>query len=381
MRILALVTDAYGGHGGIALYNRDLLQALADMPEVEHIDVVPRTMRFEPQEIPAKVSFHADTVGSKLRFISRGLRLALASSIRPDLIVCSHVHLLPLAVVLARMSRARIVLVVYGIDVWQIPYRTARHWVKRCNAIWSISDITRGKMNEWADLPAHRYTLLPNAIHLDRYEPGQRDAALLAKFGIPRDATVLLTVARLAGFERYKGIDETVAVLPAVLEHYPNARFVIVGDGNDRPRLEKLVHDSGLTQCVTFAGLVDEHEKLRWYQSADVFVMPGRGEGFGFVFLEALACGVPAVGSNADGSREALRCGELGEVTDPTDTASIRDGILRALQRPRGVPPGLFYFAWPKFSQRVREALTASVGDVAASTNANQARQTHRNTS
>ena len=85
--------------------------------------------------------------------------------------------------------------------------------------------------------------------------------------------------------------------------------------------------------------------------------MPGRGEGFGFVFLEALACGVPVVGSLIDGSREALRDGLLGELVDPTDPASIQHGILAALAKPKGIPDGLSYFCWPAFAQRVAGAV------------------------
>lgn len=89
--------------------------------------------------------------------------------------------------------------------------------------------------------------------------------------------------------------------------------------------------------------------------------MPGRGEGFGFVFLEALACGVPAVGSKLDGSREALRDGELGVLTDPDDLDSVRDGILSALDTRKGIPSGLSHFAWPAFADRVAQATRAAL--------------------
>ena len=108
---------------------------------------------------------------------------------------------------------------------------------------------------------------------------------------------------------------------------------------------------------TVFVGFIEEPEKGDYFRLADAFVMPGRGEGFGFVFLEALACGVPCVGSQLDGSREALRDGKLGELVDPDDPVSVRDGILRALDKPKVIPAGLAHFSWPRFRQRTAAAV------------------------
>jgi phosphatidylinositol alpha-1,6-mannosyltransferase len=121
-----------------------------------------------------------------------------------------------------------------------------------------------------------------------------------------------------------------------------------------------------LENHVVFAGFVRECEKADHYRLADVFAMPGRGEGFGFVFLEALACGVPVVGSAVDGSREALRDGQLGELVDPADSASVLSGIRRALQKPAAIPPGLAHFSWPAFTGRLKAAMDSVLAQRAA---------------
>ena len=85
--------------------------------------------------------------------------------------------------------------------------------------------------------------------------------------------------------------------------------------------------------------------------------MPGWGEGFGIVYLEAMACGVPTVGSVLDGSRDALMGGRLGMLVNPHDAADLERGLFAALSAPRGVPEGLHYFANHRFLKRVVHVL------------------------
>jgi glycosyltransferase involved in cell wall biosynthesis len=356
-RILLLTTDAYGGHGGIALYNRDIAQALAEITEVEEIAVIPRNMPLPSESIPDKVRFLQQAAGSKARYI----QLAMSEARQHfDLVICGHINLLPLAVLLNAYVRAPLALMVYGIDVWQSPYLLARHWLKKVDAVWSISAITRDRMNAWAQLPESKYLLLPNAIHLERYGMAEKRTDLIERYKLS-GSKLIMTLARFPGAERYKGVDEVLEIMPALLEKEPDIKYLVAGDGDDRPRLEAKAESLGLKDRVVFTGMVRETEKADLFRLADAFVMPGRGEGFGFVFLEALACGVPAVGSKVDGSREALRDGMLGELVDPTDLASIKQGILRTLAKPKGIPDGLAYFAWPAFSERVASAVRGLV--------------------
>jgi glycosyltransferase involved in cell wall biosynthesis len=211
-------------------------------------------------------------------------------------------------------------------------------------------------MNSWAGLPHSTYTVLPNAIHLDRYGVAPKPLALLTRYGL-HDRRVILTLARLRSNERYKGVDEILETLPELIAGDRTLTYLVAGDGDDRARLEAKARTLGLARHVVFAGFVEESEKADHFRLADVFAMPGRGEGFGFVFLEALACGVPVVGSLVDGSREALQDGALGELVDPADRDSVRAGIVRALRKPIAIPPDLVHFSWPAFTARLRCAM------------------------
>ena len=172
-----------------------------------------------------------------------------------------------------------------------------------------------------------------------------------------------MTLARLDSRERYhasgiKGIDEILDILPELIAKVPDLVYLVAGDGTDRPRLEAKVKSLDLERHTVFTGHVAEAEKADHYRLADVFVLAGRGEGFGIVLLEAMACGVAAVASKLDGSREAVLNGALGVVVDPTDRTDLQAGILAALQRPAGAPPeGLAHFSYPNFETRLHEIL------------------------
>lgn len=356
MRILLLTTDAYGGHGGIALYNRDIVEALAAIPEVVEIVVIPRNQPLPSEKIPDNVTFVSHAVGGKVSYIKAALKYSKRNY---DLVICGHINLLPLAVLLNIWLKAPLALMVYGIDVWQRPYRLANQWLAYVDSIWSISSITLKRMNTWAKLTKTPCVILPNAIHLDRYGLAPKSTKLLDKYQLK--GRVLMTLARLPSAERYKGVDEILEIMGDLLKEYPDLMYLVVGDGDDRPRLEAKVKALQLEGKVVFSGFIPEAEKADHFRLADVFAMPGRGEGFGFVFLEAIACGVPVVGSRVDGSREALLNGQLGELVDPTNHDSIITGIKRALAKPKAIPDGLPFFAWPSFQNRVAKAVDTLV--------------------
>jgi glycosyltransferase involved in cell wall biosynthesis len=143
---------------------------------------------------------------------------------------------------------------------------------------------------------------------------------------------ILLTVSRLASFDRYKGYDQILKALPEIRRQIPTIHYILVGKGDDRPRIEQLINQLNLQDCVTLAGFVPDAEICDHYNLCDVFAMPSKGEGFGIVYLEALACGKPTVGGNRDGAIDALCHGELGALVDPDDVAAIAKTLVQILQ-------------------------------------------------
>lgn len=351
MKILLLIPEAFGGHGGIAQYNQDLIKALSSLREIEQIVAVPRYISRPITDLPDKLVYLTGGAVGKSAFVRTCLG---ALSGRFDLVICGHINLLPLAWLSSLKTRAPLVLAVYGIDVWRRHDSSVTRWLlRRVAAIWSISECTAERMAKWADVPAERFCILPNAIDLVRYRMTSRDAGLIERYRLAGHK-VMMILARLAATERYKGVDELLELMPELLEREPQLVFLVAGDGDDRPRLEAKAEELGVAERARFIGHVPEHEKVAHFQLADAFVMPGRGEGFGFVYLEAMACGVPVVASSLDGSREAVRFGMLGEVVDPDDRVALKDAITRALNTGKHIPKGMDFFSFENFRSRLQ---------------------------
>jgi len=347
VNILLLAPDAYGGHGGIALYLRELTLALTRV--AEHVTVIPRVMQTEIHDVPPSVTFVADAARGPVAYLN-----ALRRARGADLVICGHVNLLPFACMLAR----RPLLVVYGIEVWQPPARKlSRPLLHRTRAVVSISAITRDRMLAWSGYRGPTF-IVPNSIHADEYGMRAKRPELVAKYGLA-GKRVILTVGRLDARERMKGFDEIIRMLPSLPD---DVVYLIAGGGDDAPRLQRLAMDAGAGDRVRFTGLFDDREKPDLYALADVYAMPSRGEGFGFVFLEALASGVPVIGSRIDGGREALRDGQLGMLVDPDDPGELRDAIVESLARGKQIPEGLDYFSFENFAERVSRVIRSAGG-------------------
>lgn len=356
MRVLALVPDAFGGRGGIAQFCRDMSLAISGYPACSTIVVLPRSVVDKSASTPTGVVFRARSAGSKARYLLAVLRETFGS--RFDVVICGHINLLPLAAGVAATHRARLALVLYGIEAWEA-HRSplVRSCLRQVELFIPISEFTWSRFDAWAKRGEAVRAVIPCCVDLTRFVPGRRRQDLIDAYGL-EDACVIMTLARLAGRERYKGIDEVLECLPMLIHERPNLRYLIVGEGSDRHRLEAKAAKLGIREHVVFAGYIAEHEKPDHYRLADVFAMPGRGEGFGIVFLEALACGIPVVASRADGSRETVRNGLLGAAVDPQQPdeimAAIRDGLARGVGT---VPGGLSYFASSAFERRWHDAL------------------------
>jgi phosphatidylinositol alpha-1,6-mannosyltransferase len=349
--VLALVTDAFGGRGGIAQYNRDFLSALAsEDPEVVALPRHAPDAEMTPKGIVQRTAKYGKLPYS-WSVIVEAVRL------KPRIVFCGHVYMAPLGWIAARLSGAKLVIQTHGIEAWPRPSRFERWACERAAMILSVSRHTRAKVLDWAVIPPERVLVVPNTVD-GCYTPGD-GSALRCEWQL-EGKKVLLTVGRIRVTEQYKGHDRVIEALPSLIAAGNDVIYVIAGEGDDRSRLERLAKDTGVNDRVRFAGAIPRETLIKAYRMADLFVMPSTGEGFGIAFLEAMACGTPALGFNTSGSRDALADGELGISADQNDLAGAISG---ALTRPRPDPDALHHavqvrFGHASFRSRITTAFT-----------------------
>jgi phosphatidyl-myo-inositol dimannoside synthase len=353
--ILMLLSDGFGGFGGIAKFNRDFLTALDSCEVVERVHALPRLIPDPIEEtIPEAVVYDRKAADGKLAFMMR-LASHLPVRRRPNLVVCGHLNLLPAAWVYARARGARLALIVHGFEA-MTPRRSVRLLARHIDAVIAVSRHTAEMFAAWSGVAPERILILPNCVDLDCFVPAKRDAGLAARYDLGA-SRILLTVGRLSGEERYKGVDAVIEAMPRLLARFPDLKYLVVGDGSDRRRLAAKSVALGVPDRVVFTGRIAEAEKVAHYNLADAYVMPSFGEGFGIVLIEAAACGIPIIGSRADGSREALLDGRLGRLVDPHRENELVDAIAAVLITPteRLRNPLVRTFSFENFTARVGE--------------------------
>jgi glycosyltransferase involved in cell wall biosynthesis len=328
--------DLFSATGGIQAFSRYFIGAVC----TESLSNCFRALIKNdlPDDIPDKLApLNFNVYGHwplrlrSARFAAGCLRHAWRE--RPGLIVSTHLNFGPLAMVARRSFGAPYILVAHGIDAWGITDASRRKALREADLTLAVSRYTRDRLIQEVGLDADRVKILPNTFAAERFAIAPKPPQLLRRYGLQPDTPVILTVCRLAETECYKGYDQIIKAMPEIMRSVPNARYLLVGKGSDRPRIEKLIAEVGVQDAVILAGFVPDEELAEHYNLCDIFAMPSQGEGFGIVYLEALACGKTVLAGNKDGSRDALADGELGVLVDPDDTAGIAAEIIRVLRR------------------------------------------------
>jgi phosphatidylinositol alpha-1,6-mannosyltransferase len=354
MKILALVTDAFGGYGGIAQYNRDFLEALASLDGLEALHVLPRIAPEQRYEVPEGITQHKPIAG-RMAYSFAALRVAF--KLRPDIVICGHVYHGPLAVRIAGACGAKLTSQLHGTEVWKPLARKHLDPLVQSDLVFCVSRDTKSRYRAQAGNRSNNEVVIHNTVG-DHFQSGDRSAAR-ARFGISNE-TVILTVARLDERNGYKGHDRVIDVLPSLLIDGRNVVYLVAGVGNDRPRLERRAKDLGVAKFVRFLGKVPDDTMPDLYRAADLFALPSTGEGFGIVFVEAMACGTPAIGLNVGGAPDALGDGELGWCVSEADFPAALVRALDSGQPTRGSLPAMIRsrFGRAVFQRKIAQALS-----------------------
>lgn len=265
-------------------------------------------------------NLHKPHAADKIRFTLTLTGKLLMS--RPSWVMFSHLGLARVDRYVPSLLQGPYGVFLHGIEAWKpLPARD-RETLSRASVRIANSRFTADAVAA-ANPGIGEITVCPLAL------PGP-----VRTSGVRRgdDDHSVLIVGRLASGERYKGHDQLLAAWPLVRSAVPDAALVIAGDGDDAPRLKRLASALGIGDAVRFTGYLTREALEEEYARCALFAMPSRGEGFGLVYLEAMAHGLPCVGSVHDAAREVISEGETGWLVDPDDTAGLARAVAELLK-------------------------------------------------
>lgn len=327
--------DIFEFKGGIQVYSAFLLEALQNIAPDANYNVFLKhdTCASSPHPFLPETRFHfAGKFPLPLRtaaYASQLLSQGLLQS--PTLVIATHVNFSVAAYWLKRLGGVPYWIVAHGLESWNIERPALKKALAYADKIISVSDYTRDRLLKEQNLAPEQISLLPNTFDEGNFAIGDKPEYLRKRYGLQPNQPIILTVGRLDQIDRYKGYDKILRALPKIRTYFPDIHYLLVGSGSDRSRVESLIQQLDLADCVTLTGFVPDSELTDHYNLCDVFAMPSKGEGFGIVYLEALACGKATLGGNQDGALDALCQGKLGALVDPDDGSEIAHTLIQIL--------------------------------------------------
>ena len=332
-RVKLLNLIAFSGTGGIEKFNRSFLKALTDL-ESEGVLLADAASAYDGES--------DEHYFPKLVYKGYGKRRnafvvnEAFGSRKYNEIFIGHVNLGVVAFLIKLFNpKVKITLIAHGIEVWK-PLTGIKKWIiNNSDHILSVSNFTKKQLLDKYKVPSHRITIFPNTIDPYFKYPNtfNHPDYLKKRYNITEGQKIIYTLTRLSHTEKYKGYDQVIECLPNLLSSVPNVRYIISGkaDAIELERVNALIEKHSLQNVVTLAGFINDEEIVDHYLMADLFIMPSQKEGFGIVFIEAMACGLPVIAGNKDGSVDALMNGELGTLVDPDDKNQILEKLKEGL--------------------------------------------------
>ena len=364
------------GSGGIQAFSRVYVQAICEAYPWADIHVFVKND--EPSaDDPLRrmgVRFYSmveyPAVLRTLILVVTGLVMGLWQ--KPRCAVATHLHFLPALRMLHWLQGIKVMVVLHGIEAWNQHNGLRVRAMRAADHLMAVSHHTRQAAIDSYGIDPAKISVVPNTFDTGRFILGPKPEHLLQHYGLKADQPVLLTVSRLALSERYKGHRQVLIALETIRQQYPDVRYLIVGTGDDLTSLQDIVVARGLQDSVILAGHVPGEELPDYYRLCDAFVMPSSKEGFGIVFLEAMASGKPVVAGNLDGSVDALDEGRLGLLVDPNNSGEIAKAVCQVLShqpekalwyRPADLRSAVVeQFGYPRVSRLMAEDLAPLLG-------------------
>ncbi len=309
-----------------------------------------------------------ESLGMYLNLFRRALRLAVTRRF-------TAIHAgraLPegfVAWLVARLTFHKVVVYAHGeeLTTWGTggKFKAMRFVLRRADVVIANSEYTRSELLK-LDVRAERIILINPGVDTERFRPGLECSDLRLSIGLRADDKLLLSVGRLS---RRKGFDMVIKAMPRLLADGQPVHYALIGIGEDYEYLAQLARDNGVAEHVHMLGHVSPTDLPRWYNAADVFLMPNREidgdtEGFGMVFIEAAACGRATIAGLAGGTAAAVIDKVTGLRVEGGSLEAIHDAITCILDSEdlseqfsrAGLARARSEFAWPLIAEKVADS-------------------------
>lgn len=257
---------------------------------------------------------------SKARFTMSGVRAARRHA---RLVLAAHPHLAPVVRAMHLAApRMKSIVCTHGVEVWEPLSGLRRRGLRGADLVLAPSQYTADHVAADQGVSREKIRVLPWALDPQFEALLATPAKLPLPQGFPQ-GRVILTVGRWLATERYKGMDTLITALSRLLQSWPTLQLVAAGEGDDRAWLEHLAGEIGVRRHVHFLSGLSYAELAACYAACEIFALPSRGEGFGLVYLEAMACGKPVIGGAHGGAPEVIQDGVTGYVVPHGESAQL----------------------------------------------------------
>lgn len=361
--VLFLNLSAFSSTGGIEKFNRSFLRALHDI-------------ELKGKAITGAISLHDTDAneeyfnknnykgfsGNKIKFVSS----IIGQAKYYDIIIVGHINLALPSFIISSSKHKKFYLIAHGIEVWAPLKGIKKAFLKRADKILAVSNFTRQEIIKHHYIAKNKITIFHNTIDpFFKYPVQFRKPEYLKQRYQLNGQKIIYTLCRLSSNEQYKGYDKVLEALPEIKKINPDIKYIIAGkaDAAEKQRVENLIKSLGLQNNVLLIGFIKDEEIIDHYLLADTFIMPSTMEGFGIVFIEAMACGIPVIAGNVDGSVDALKDGELGQLIDPLNSKEIIQSLMTTDNSNSNVTPKQLQvsvqqnFGFDLFTKKLQEIL------------------------
>lgn len=330
--LLVVLLSCWVSEGGIQQVNRSLLTPFA---KLDDCDVSALVLLDQQADIEATIQQNPNIKKIKIRGFS-GNKVKFTTSYMNNLlhkryssIWFDHINLAPFMII-ANIIRIEYSMMVYGIEVLRPLSFIKKVALSKAKKIISISNHTKIMAQNWSNV-FKKAEVCPLGIDLQLPQPPSNNSVVEHEC-VLRDRKTMLIVGRMSKEEAYsKGHQELIEAVSLLKERLPETLLIIVGRGSAKPVFERLVVEKKIQNNVLFTEFVPDEKLSIYYEQCDVFAMPSRGEGFGLVYLEAMAYGKPCIGSNVDAAKEVISDGETGYCVDPDNIEELAERLFQLL--------------------------------------------------